>query len=110
LKDASALGALEAAGAATASAERTLALPAVGTMSGVTAGPLGMALTLLGTLALRGTLPVVPLCIIAAALSGWLDRRAGSRRPAMTMAIVTALATESAAAAATLLALGGRQL
>jgi hypothetical protein len=78
LKDASALGALEAAGAATASAGRTLALPAVGPMSGVTAGPLGMALTLLGTLALRGTLPVTPLCVIAAALSGWLDRRAGA--------------------------------
>jgi hypothetical protein len=97
-----ALRAVEAAGTAAAAVERTLAATAFGAMGRVAAGALRMTLALLGTLTWGRTL------LIAAALAGRLDSRAGSRRATMTMAIVATFATEPTAAAATLIACSDR--
>ena len=56
-----ALSAIEASGTTTATVERALAAAAVRAMRGMAAGTLGMALALLGTLALRRALPIPPL-------------------------------------------------
>jgi hypothetical protein len=133
LEDASALGALKAAGAAAAAAfERALTGAAFRAMPRVAAGTLRMPLAVLArrrplatraaALGIGGTRSIVaallPMCgplVVAAPVgaigTGRLDRGARSSRPGVAMAAFAATSAEPAAAVtATFIARRGRQL